>query len=177
MTESRNVYQEFVGGLISLDKAQRQREEGASSFASLVDRLAGSGGDWHISSFAGGGLLAGAALVAAALPSPGIAGDSFWRVGPRAVVDVLTVGNALVVPLALAALLLLALCIGALLHRGDRANRYLAVQPFVGGIGLLGVLLVWAAFLALTIANLVVLILIIIAYVVATIFITALVIG
>jgi hypothetical protein len=177
MTESHNAYQEFVGDLVSLDEAQRQREGEASSFASLVDRLAGSGGDWHISSFAGAGLLAGAAVVAAALPSPSIADDSFWRVGPRAVVDVLTVGNVLAVPLALAALVLLALCIGALLHRGDAANRYLAVQPFVGGAGLLGVLLAWAAFLALVIANLVVLVLIIIAYVVATIFITALVIG
>lgn len=176
-TEPPSAYQRFVGGLVQLDAAQQQRDDAQSPFASLADRIAGHGGGWQFSSFVGGGMLAGAALLAAVLPSTGAASNSFWRVGRSTVVDVLAVGNAVVVPLALAALALLVLSAAAVPQSGQAANRYLAIQPFIGSAGLLGVTATWAGFLALALANLAVLMLIILAYVVATIFFTALVIG
>lgn len=163
-------YAEFVEGIVELEDVQRQRDQSHSAFEGLLGRLTGSGRvDVRFSLLTGAGMLLLAAALVALLPSQQAASDSFWRVGRHLCAQLLSVGNSLALPLALGAVILMGLALVATARDGQFRRGVLVAQPIVGGAGVVGAGALWGTFLALAFVNFVVLLLIIVAYVVATI--------
>lgn len=166
-------WEEFVEGSVALEALEREAEEAGteSPFESLAGRIARSVGlDLRFSFLTGVGLMLVAAALAALLPSASTASGGFWRVGPDLVRQLLTVGNALAVPLGLAAVVVcLATALGAALGGSQFGRSLLVIQPFIGGAGVLGAGAIWGAFLALALVNFAVLLLIIVLYILVAI--------
>lgn len=163
---AREEFEDFVGGVVSLDEVQRSESRGG--FEHLMGRIArGRGSGRGTPSVLGGGLLVLGSAVLALMPSPGAIQDSdFWRVARSAGADVLALGNAAALPMLLA---------GALLLVAGAAAGYgqLGVEELAGGLGAVGLgasVLLWIGVVVLWVINLFVLLLIIAAYVIAAIF-------
>lgn len=165
--EPPDEYRDFVDGLVPFEEVQRQGET-RSPFEDLAARVALAGVDLRFSFLTGAGLLIAAAALAALLPSEDTTKDGFWRLGRQLVSELLQVGNGLALPFALGALTLLVIAALAAPRNGEFARAVLVAQPFIGGAGVVGVGAMWAGFLALALVNLLVLLLIIVAYVVGT---------
>lgn len=172
-------WEDFVEGVVALDEVQPQGDDQSGSpFEALAGRIAESARlDLRFSFLTGVGLLLVAAGLAALLPSANTASDTFWRIGRDLAGQLLAVGNALAIPLGLAALVFLVIALAAALRDSQLGRSVLVVQPFIGGAAVISAGAIWAAFLALALVNLAVLVLIIVAYVVGAIIVLAIFFG
>lgn len=161
-------FAQFVEDVVPFEELRDDSTRGSrsSSFATIAERVPVSVERFEGNPYIGGLLLAGAAALALLLPSGATTEDGFWRVGETAGAQLLAVGGAVALPLALvAAAVLLAAGLANAPNR-DVLGRLSNISFFVGIGALAGVGLMWFLFAGLMLANLFVLGLIIVAYIV-----------
>ncbi len=177
MHGSSDEFASFVGEVVSLDEVGRQ--DSGPRFDDLMGRIAGNGGSGGspLYSALGGGLLVVAGLLAMLLPgSDSIRSSHFWRVARSIGAELAGIGSGAALPLIVTGVLLLAggLLLTYRLRTGSSATVWFSQAGMVG-LGL--VALMWGAIAVLWLLNLVVLLLIIVAYVVAGIIVIGMFIG
>lgn len=161
-------FAQFVEDVVPFEELRDDstRDSRSSSFATIAERVPVSVERFQGNTYIGGLLLAGAAALALLLPSGATTEDGFWRVGETAGAQLLAVGGAVAVPLALvSAAVLLAAALANSLSR-NVLGRLTDISFFVGIGAVVGVGLMWLLFAGLMLANLFVLGLIILAYIV-----------
>lgn len=176
MAESSEEFKAFVGELVPLTEAQSSAGSGAP-FADLAGRIARGRGDWSGSPtfLYGGGMMTGAAVLAALLP--GQPTGSFWRVGRHTLANLLNVGNTITLPLLLLGVVSVLVAWIAVANRSEVAWQVVTAEFYVGMTALAVVGLLWVALLAFAALNFLILLLIGVAIIIGTVFAVAIGLG